>query len=134
MTATRRDAIVLFAHGARDPAWGVPLERLAALLAEHRPSTVIVRAFLELQTPTLDEAVARLLNEGPATVVVMPVFWARAGHVAHELDPAVEVLRGRHPESSFDILPVLSELPGLLETIAATVAKQLTEIDDQRTS
>ncbi|CAN5159031.1 hypothetical protein BH09PSE6_BH09PSE6_33510 [soil metagenome] len=125
MASPPRDAIVLFAHGARDPAWGVPLERLATLLAEHRPATVIVRAFLELQTPTLDDAVADVLSGGPATVVVMPVFWARAGHVAHELDPAVDRLRVRYPESTFEVLPVLSELPGLLETIAATVATQL---------
>lgn len=121
----RRSALVLFAHGARDPAWTVPLDRLAALLAQQLPDTQIVKAFLELQSPTLDVAVDSIIANGPATITVLPVFWARAGHVAHELDPAVEQLRARHAGCSFEVMPVLSELPGLLETIAGTVGASL---------
>lgn len=126
----RREAVVLFAHGARDPAWTAPLERLADLLSGLMPGTVVARAFLELQSPTLDQAVRELVETGVASVTVMPVFWARAGHVAHDLDPAIEALRAVHAGVRFELLPVLSELPGLLETIATTVASSLDRTRD----
>jgi hypothetical protein len=51
------------------------------------------------------------------------VFWARAGHVAKDFAPAIDALRNHYPEVKFDVLPVLSELPGLIEHVAAVIAQ-----------
>ena len=41
------DGLLLFAHGARDPAWARPFEAVAQRLRESRPQTPLVLAFLE---------------------------------------------------------------------------------------
>mgnify|MGYP000078272308 CR=1 FL=1 len=52
-----QEAIVLFAHGARDPIWALPAQRVAEEVRRLRPGTLVSVAFLELMTPTLAEAV-----------------------------------------------------------------------------
>jgi lipopolysaccharide export system permease protein len=46
-------AIVLFAHGARDPRWAEPFEAVAARVRAAAPGCPVVLAFLELMTPSL---------------------------------------------------------------------------------
>jgi sirohydrochlorin cobaltochelatase len=54
------------------------------------------------------------------------VFWAAAGHVDRELPPILAQFAGRHPQVDVRTLPVLSELPGMLEVVAGAVAQTLT--------
>jgi sirohydrochlorin cobaltochelatase len=56
-----RAAVVLFARRSREPQWAQPVEARRAQLAARCAVEV---AFLELMTPTLDEAVARLVARG----------------------------------------------------------------------
>ena len=41
-------AMILFAHGARDPAWATPFERLRQLIRDILPDATVSLAFLEL--------------------------------------------------------------------------------------
>ena len=54
---------------------------------------------------------------------VMPVFWANGGHMANDVPPLLAELRRRHPGLQLRLLPVLSELPGMLDFIARAVAR-----------
>ena len=43
----KNQALVLFAHGARDPRWAIPFERLAERARTKRPDVSVSLAFLE---------------------------------------------------------------------------------------
>jgi sirohydrochlorin cobaltochelatase len=120
------DALILFAHGARDSRWSDSLNTLAAAIRAQAPEVSVSTAFLELQTPTLREALDAAASGGAERIHVVPVFWAAAGHVENELPPMLAQFTGRYPNVSVKALPVLSELPGLLEFIARAVARTLT--------
>ena len=45
---TMTKAIVLFAHGSRDPLWHKPMEAVAAQIATQAPDTPVACAYLEL--------------------------------------------------------------------------------------
>lgn len=111
--------LVLFAHGARSDAWRAPLDRLAHLIAQRAPSLAVRTAFLELQTPDLATAIDELARSCDH-ISVLPVFWAAAGHVNMALPKALQAAQARHPECTFNALPPLSELPGLLDFLADT--------------
>lgn len=115
-------AIVLFAHGARDARWSATLGELRAKIERRCPQATVAAAFLEFQPPGLREALAAVIAAGCRRVDVLPVFWASGGHVADDLPPLLGELRGAHPEVEIRLLPVLSELPGLLDFVAETVA------------
>ena len=56
--------LVLFAHGARDPQWREPFERLAGKVRAARPDLAVSLAFLELMTPDLATATDALVAQG----------------------------------------------------------------------
>lgn len=112
-----REAIVLFAHGARDARWSQSLLALAEALRRHTQADVRV-AFLELQPPDLPEALEQAAAAGAESIRLAPVFWAGAGHIESDLPALLEAFRRRQPQVSVQVLPVLSELPGMLDFIA----------------
>jgi sirohydrochlorin cobaltochelatase len=112
---------VLFAHGARDSRWSRTLETLAVQLRTALPASHVGIAFLEFQPPTLDAALDAAIAWGARHVDVMPVFWSSGGHVANDVPPMLAALAARHPHVTLRLLPVLSELPGMLAFIAQAV-------------
>src|SRR6185503_5683206 len=78
-------AIVLFAHGARDPDWARPFRQLALELAERVPGERVTLAYLELMQPSLAECVSALYAEGFRRFRVVPVFFGAGGHLKKDL-------------------------------------------------
>lgn len=117
-----RDAIVLFAHGARDVRWSEPLFRLQAELRRAHPDLAVPVAYLELQSPSLEESLIALAAAGKRRIAVAPVFWARGGHILNDLPVILDAFRRRHPETGVQVLPVLSELPGMTSFLAQAIA------------
>lgn len=122
MPASTAHAIILFAHGARDARWAGTLGALREGVLRHCPAARVELAFLEFQPPTLPEAVAAATAAGCGRIDVLPVFWASGGHVADDLPPLLQRIGVAHPQVELRLLPVLSELPGLLDFVARATA------------
>ena len=116
-----RRAIILFAHGARDPTWATALHQLVERLREQLPQAHVSVAFLELQAPTLEAALEDACRRNCTALDVVPVFWAAGGHVANDLPPLLDAFRQSHRGITIRLLPTLSELPGMLDFIANAV-------------
>lgn len=115
---TDATALVLFAHGARDPRWAEPLTHLAVAVRARQPGIVVESAFLELMTPDLTTVLDALAAGGHRRVNILPVFWSAGGHVIRDLPKLLDEVRQRHPGMTLAVLPVLSELPGVIDAIA----------------
>jgi sirohydrochlorin cobaltochelatase len=118
------DAIVLFAHGSRDPDWAAPFERLASRVRTARPDARVAAAYLEITPPTLPDAVGALVAAGARAIDVVPVFLAPGGHVRRDLPAMVAVLRARHPDARFRVLPTIGEADAIADAIAAWIAAE----------
>ena len=122
-----RDAIVLLAHGARDPEWARPIEAMAARLRALLPATRVDLAFLEFMKPDIDAAVTGLAEQGNHRIKVVPVFLAQGGHVKRDLPAKLEALRaklqGAHAGLALELLPAIGEQPEVIDAIAACVAR-----------
>jgi len=121
MTDTQTRALVLFAHGARDPLWAQPLEHLRLALARIAPQMAVRVAFLEMQEPGLVPTLAELAAQGRRHIDVAPIFWSKGGHIADDLPPRLAAFARSHPGVAVRVLPVLSDLPGMHEFIARTL-------------
>jgi sirohydrochlorin cobaltochelatase len=113
-----KHALILFAHGARDPRWAAPFERLRELAQAALPETVVSLAFLELMSPRLSEAVASLVQDGCNKVSLVPVFLGQGGHVLRDLPLLVDELRGTHPGLDITVAPAVGEDAAVLDAIA----------------
>ncbi|MFO1305659.1 MAG: CbiX/SirB N-terminal domain-containing protein [Burkholderiales bacterium] len=111
--------LVLFAHGARDPRWREPFERLEAKVRALRPDLVVSLAFLEMMEPSLGEAVDALVARGCAAIRVVPVFLGQGGHVREDLPAIVERARRRHPDVALEMRHAIGEDEAVIAQIAA---------------
>lgn len=111
-------ALILFAHGARDPRWAAPFERLRDLLRAGRPGMAVSLAFLELMSPRLPETAAALAAQGCRRLTVVPVFFGQGGHVLRDLPALVDQLRADLPHVRIDVAPAVGESPKVLRAIA----------------
>ncbi|HYA65354.1 MAG TPA: CbiX/SirB N-terminal domain-containing protein [Burkholderiaceae bacterium] len=119
-----RDAIILFAHGAKDARWALPLQQLQRALALARPQLLVQIAFLELQEPSLAQSLATVAAAGCRRIDVAPIFWSQGGHMARELPQMVQEFAAREPGVIIRVLPVLSELPGMEQFLAQVILAQ----------
>src|SRR3989442_15830864 len=108
-------AVILFAHGAREPEWAQPLEGVRDRL--RAAGTPVELAFLEFMSPSLDEAAARLADKGIESVVIVPLFLAQGAHLKRELPAMVAKIRKRHAKTEFRVAPALGDWPELLAAI-----------------
>jgi sirohydrochlorin cobaltochelatase len=115
-------AVILFAHGSREPAWSDPFERLAQRLRARRTATRVALAYLEIMRPALDEAVASLVAAGATEIVVAPIFLAPGGHVRRDLPQMIDALRARYPAVALRVLPTVGEAEPMLDAIADWIA------------
>nr|HET7860620.1 CbiX/SirB N-terminal domain-containing protein [Caldimonas sp.] len=122
-------ALVLFAHGARDPRWAEPFEAVAERVRAAAPRLPVVLAYLELMAPTLADAVSEVVAEGATAVDVVPLFLGTGGHLRDDLPPLVDALRGAHPEVTIRLHAAIGEHAAVSEAMAraALVAAGLGE-------
>ncbi|MFG6416899.1 sirohydrochlorin chelatase [Roseateles sp. DC23W] len=93
------DGLLLFAHGARDPAWARPFEIVTERLRAAQPATPLAMAYLEFMSPDMDEAAAKLVAAGCTRVHVMPLFLGTGGHVRRDVPLLLDRLRERHGDA-----------------------------------
>jgi sirohydrochlorin cobaltochelatase len=118
-------ALILFAHGSRDPAWCEPFRRLAAEVAARRTSDAVRLAFMEFASPALEEVVAELDRRGFRNIRLLPLFLAPGTHVARDIPLQVEEACRRHPAVRIEILRPAGEDPRFAELLAAMAVEAL---------
>jgi sirohydrochlorin cobaltochelatase len=79
--ASTDPAVILFAHGARDPRWAEPFLRVAAQVRTLAPGLAVELAYLEHLEPGLLAAARTLAANGARTIRVVPLFFGRGGHL-----------------------------------------------------
>ncbi|MDE1182930.1 CbiX/SirB N-terminal domain-containing protein [Paraburkholderia sp.] len=119
--------IVLFGHGARDPRWAEPFQRLAEKLRRARgvDAGPVSLAFLELMSPDLPSAVREQVALGCSEVTVVPVFFGQGGHVRRDLPDVIEVCRAANPGVSILCATAVGEDEGVLEAVVGYCLRQV---------
>ena len=112
-------AVILFVHGARDPRWAVPLERLRDLIAARSPDIPVRIAFLEHGTPDLSQAaVDDAATGGVRRIKVVPIFFGRGGHLREDFPRHLAAAKARLPEVEFAVTDAAGEDDGVLDALA----------------
>lgn len=111
-------ALILFAHGARDPTWAAPFERLQEITRTRLPMAQVELAFLELMQPTLPQVLEQLAADGVVEVSIVPVFLGQGGHIKRDLPLLVAQAQQRHPGVTIKMAQAVGEQTDVLNAIA----------------
>jgi sirohydrochlorin cobaltochelatase len=113
-----RQAIILFAHGSRDPLWREPLEAVARRIEAQAPGVPVRCAYLELMTPDLPTAARELVGGGARHLRVVPMFLGVGKHAREDLPVLLAQLRLEFPEVVFEQRMAIGEEPQVVDLLA----------------
>jgi sirohydrochlorin cobaltochelatase len=111
-------AIILFAHGSRDPLWHKPIQAVAELIAQRSPCTVVRCAYLELTEPDLPHVANDLVSKGATSLCVVPMFLGVGRHAREDLPELITTLKTTHPSVAISCQPAVGEQKALLDLLA----------------
>ncbi len=131
-TAAMTRAVILFAHGSRDPLWRRPMEAVAARIRASSPGLAVRCAYLELTEPDLPATAAELAGLGVTAARIVPMFLGAGRHVREDLPALVEGLRQQHPQVDWALQPLVGEDDRLLDLLAALAVGDGTVRDASR--
>ena len=117
--------LVLFAHGARDPEWALPIRRVEQAVRQAQPALPVCCAFLEFMTPDLSQGVDDLIAQGCQSITITPVFLAQGGHLKRDLPLLVAQQRERYPQVTFQLTTALGEDAGVVQALAQAALASL---------
>lgn len=123
MTTPEPRAVVLFAHGSRDPLWHKPMEAVAAQLLLAQPQLQVRCAYLELSSPDLASACAELVATGVTQITVLPMFLGVGRHAREDLPALLVQLRAQYPQVQFTLKTAVGEDPRLVKLLAQIAAE-----------
>jgi len=112
--------ILLFAHGARDPAWAQPFEAAANALRDRALTQghQVCLAFLEFMTPDIAQAGKDLVERGCQQVTVVPLFLGAGGHVRKDLPRLMGELAEQHPQVQWRLSAAVGETDTVIQALA----------------
>lgn len=127
-SAPGHHGLILFAHGARDPRWSEPFERVATDVRRQRPDVSVKLAFLEFMAPDLAAAAAALVQDAGCTrLQVLPMFLGVGGHVRKDLPALLQRVREAHPGVALALLPAVGEMDAVVAAMAGAAVAHLGE-------
>ena len=116
-----KTALILFAHGARDPEWASPIRRVCSTVQAQAPDLRVEPAFLEFIQPNFRDCAESLLLEGFERIIVLPMFMAQGGHLKQDIPRLIEDLRQRDPRARFELACAVGEAESIVQAMAAHV-------------
>lgn len=122
-TSSAQRAVVLFAHGSRDPLWHRPMEAVAEQLRQDQPGLPVRCAYLELSQPDLPSACDALVQSGATHISVLPMFLGVGRHAREDLPRLLAELQAAHPQVVFEQKAAVGEDLRLIRLLASIAAE-----------
>jgi sirohydrochlorin cobaltochelatase len=113
-----KPAILLLAHGARDPRWAAPFEAMAARIAAFEPGRTVRLSYLDFIAPDLPTAAAQLVRDGFGRIDIVPLFLGSGGHVRNDVPRLLAELQTQNPSVQWTLHPAIGELSEVIDAMA----------------
>jgi len=112
-----KTALLLIAHGSRQAEANDDLHFVAEELRRRGPYPIVAESFLELATPTIEQAAAECVNLQANRVILLPYFLSAGLHVQRDLTAMRARLTERYPRVEFVLAEPIGRHPLLLDVL-----------------
>ncbi|MFJ5553593.1 sirohydrochlorin chelatase [Streptomyces sp. NPDC093225] len=104
-------ALLVIAHGSRDPRHAATVHALTRTVAALRPGLRVETAYLDFNAPSVPNALAALHASGVREVVALPLLLTRAFHAKADIPAALAEATSRLPGLDVRVADVLGPSP-----------------------
>jgi sirohydrochlorin ferrochelatase len=112
-----RRALLLIAHGSRQPEANADLHFFAEELRRRGAYDFVLASYLELAEPSIEQACESCVEQGVERVVLLPFFLSSGVHVQRDLAAARDRLATQFPHVDFRLAEPLGRHPLLLTVV-----------------
>ncbi|MFI9505188.1 sirohydrochlorin chelatase [Nocardia sp. NPDC052566] len=120
-----RPALIAVAHGSRDPRSAATMSAVVADIAAARPDLDVRLAFLDLNTPSVEQIVDAVAAQGHTHAVVAPLLLGNAFHARVDLPELLATAGARHPQLLLTQADVLGPDPRLIAALRDRISETL---------
>lgn len=110
--------IIFFAHGSSVESANEAVRKVASEAARQSGASRYEVAFLELASPTLEQATETLISDGIDHITVVPYFLTLGIHLQRDLPAIVSRIAATHSGIQISVTPPLDGHPGLAAVLA----------------
>ena len=115
-------SLVIIAHGSRrERSNNEVLELMNSLQHKIKHEyPIIACAFLELASPSIEEAIEKCIQQGSTEIKILPYFLSAGKHVHEDIPKEAKRAAIRHKQISIEVLPHIGSslmMLGLLEKV-----------------
>ena len=107
--------ILIVGHGSRREEANADVREAARLIARRGMFARVEPAFLEIVSPTIEEAFAKLVRRGADHVIVHPYFLSPGRHTRGDIPVEVQAAASRHPGVTYQITEPLAAHPSVID-------------------
>lgn len=119
-------ALLVLVHGSPRPSANESVFRVVEDVRRRAVFPIVEVGFLECNTPSIPEAIARCVAQGATEVVGVPYFLHTGTHVADDIPSLFEQAQQRYPTVRFRIGPYLGSSPQLTQVLAKRIRDAIT--------
>jgi cobalt/nickel transport system ATP-binding protein len=124
--------MLVVGHGSRDADGVDEFWALASRIRAAAGELLTGFGFIELASPTVDDAVDDLVARGATEIVSVPLVLFAAGHLKNDGPAALARARARHPEVHFGLARDLGIEPHVLEVAADRIREAAGDTDPEK--
>lgn len=117
-----KTAMLVMVHGSPRPVANNDMFAVVDVVRERGTFPIVEVGFMEVNEPTIPEAIARCVEQGAEQVIAVPYFLHTGNHVTDDLPSLLEEAQTTYPQVTFLMGDYLGHDPILAEVIAERAA------------
>jgi sirohydrochlorin ferrochelatase len=111
------NAVLLIAHGSREPEANADLVHVANEIRKHDCCSAAIASFLEIAQPDILDGGRQCVAAGARRVVMLPYFLSAGRHVRRDLKAARDQLAQMFPGVEFQLAEPIGRHPAMLHVM-----------------
>ncbi|MFJ3858114.1 sirohydrochlorin chelatase [Streptomyces sp. NPDC090085] len=116
-------ALLVIAHGSRDPRHAATVHALTRRARALRPGLRVETAYLDFNAPRVEQVLSALYADGVREVVALPLLLTRAFHAKADVPAVLSEALPRLPGLSVSVADVLGPSPLLVDALERRLAE-----------
>lgn len=117
-----KQALLVMVHGSPRPIANEDMFAVVEVVRERGVFPLVAVGFMEINAPSIPEAIADLVQQGAERVIAVPYFLHTGNHVTDDLPSLLEEAQARYSQVEFVMGDYLGHDPILADVIAERAA------------